>query len=103
MLDTERPQRWVCSSRHRPEPATARIAGRSATTTSGSVHRVALELCKERQGWRVKAAALNERPTAQSVADFCNEICQKRKLLLRRSQRGSALASTQSEALDAVR
>ena len=30
-------------------------------------------------------------------------LCQKRKLLLRRSQRGSALASAKSEALDAVR
>ena len=35
------------------------IAGRSATTTSGSVHRVALELRKQRQGRRVKAAVLN--------------------------------------------
>ena len=43
------------SSGHRPEPATARIAGRSITTTSGSVHCVALELRKERQGRRGKA------------------------------------------------
>jgi hypothetical protein len=34
--------------RHRSESATARIAGRSATTRSGSVHRVTLELRKER-------------------------------------------------------
>ena len=57
-----RPRR-VCSGRHRAESATARIAGCSATTHSGSVHCVALELRKERQGRRVKAAALNERPT----------------------------------------
>jgi hypothetical protein len=39
------------------------------------VHRVALELRKERQGQRVKARLLTKGPTAQSVAaDFCNKI-----------------------------
>jgi hypothetical protein len=45
---TRRPGR-VCSGRHRSEPATACIAGHAATTHAGSVHRVALELCRGRQ------------------------------------------------------
>ena len=48
--------RRIHARRHRPEPETARNAGRSATTRPGSVHRVALELRKERQGQRIKAA-----------------------------------------------
>ena len=74
---TARPARRpgrVCSGRHRSESATARIAGRSATTRSGSVHRVTVELRKERQGRRVKAAALNERPTGPIR---CNRLLQQ--------------------------
>jgi hypothetical protein len=44
-----------CSCCHRPEPAAARVAGRSSTTRSGSVSRVAFELRRERQGQRIKA------------------------------------------------
>ena len=37
------------------EPAATRNPGRAAATHSGSVHRVALELRRGRQGWRIKA------------------------------------------------
>ena len=40
---------------HRSEPEAARIAGRTPTARSGFLHRVALELSKERQGQRVQS------------------------------------------------
>ncbi len=60
---------------HCAEPAAARIAGCSATTHSGVVPRVALELCRGRQGRRIKPAALDEMADCPSAAaDFCNKI-----------------------------
>jgi hypothetical protein len=72
---TRRPGR-VCSCCRRPEPAAARVASRSAPTRSGSVHRVALEVRRERQGRQIKAGrSLTKWPIAhRQQADFCNTI-----------------------------